>query len=314
MGGWATTGAPNGEDLAAIREQAAAWVVRLAEAGADTREHLQAECDAWQAADPRRRRVLEQMQEMWSAVHPGQKRRRRRAGALGLVLLLGAVIAGQLPWNVWTADYRTMAGEICNITLPDGSTVVLDSDSAMDVDYGEDRRGIRLERGELLVTVREDAAGRPFRVITEHGIAAARGTRYGVRLEEDHSVVTVHESRVRLVPREARDHGVILAAGQRARLTSAEVTDVESTERRLPDWADRRLVFNDVPLAEVVERLGQYRRGWLMLAGDLAGHDRRFTGVLPADDSDAALAVLADALSLRIRRVTPYLVWLQPQD
>ncbi|HBL86790.1 MAG TPA: hypothetical protein DD399_07550, partial [Alcanivorax sp.] len=49
-------------ELNRIRQQAAEWVVALQTAGADERPHLQAECDTWQAKDPRRRQVLEQIQ------------------------------------------------------------------------------------------------------------------------------------------------------------------------------------------------------------------------------------------------------------
>ena len=301
------------EDLATIREQAAAWVLRLEEAGPEERESVLSECEAWQEVDPRRRQVLGQMQQMWSAVAPAPPRRRRAAG-LGLVLVLAGVVASQLPWGLWGADYRTAAGEIRDITLPDGSRVVLNSDSAIHVDYGDDRRRIRLARGELLVTVDTDPGGRTFDVTTEHGAAAALGTRYGVRLEEAYTAVTVHESRVRLLPREDTGHGVTLGAGQRARLTPEAVTALASGKPRTPDWAQRRLVFNDTPLDEVVERLARYRPGWLMLDGELAGRNLRFTGVVPAEDSAAALAVLAGALSLEVRSVTPYMVWLQPSE
>jgi len=296
------------ENLAAIREQAAAWILRLDNASHEERQRIQAECEAWQAVDPRRRRVLQQMQQMWSAVDPTRKRRRRN-GALGLVLLLGALFAGQLPWQVWTADHRTAPGEIRSLRLPDDSVVVLNSDSAIDVNYSDDRRRIHLLRGELLATVHRDSSQRSFEVATAHGIAAALGTRYGVRLGEDHTIVTVHESRVRLIPHRAEAHSRTLGSGQKARLSADRVSRVESVTDRWPDWTEGRLIFNDVPLAEVVERLGQYRRGWLLLDRDPAA-DRHFTGVLPATDSDKALALLAQSMSLKVRRVTPYLVWI----
>jgi len=304
-------GATTDEDLAAIREAAAAWIVCLDEAGPGEREQLHAQCEAWQAVDPRRRRVLAQMRRMWSAVDPARKRRHQRFGALGLLLVV-ALIGGQLPWNVWTADHRTAAGEIRELELPDGSSVVLNSDSAIDMAYGDGGREIRLQRGELLAIVRADAGERAFRVVTEHGTAAALGTRYGVRLHGDHTMVTVTESRVRLEAAAGRSR--VVEAGQRARLQPDRITDVEPAERRRPDWVDGRLVFNDAPLAEVVARLQRHRRGWLMLDGSLESAGLRFTGVVPADDSDAALAVLADALSLRVWRVTPHFAWLRPGE
>ena len=297
--------AANETDLAGIRDEAAAWIVCLDEAGPDERERLEADCEAWLAGDDRRRRVLEQMRKLWSAVEPGRKRRRRTA-VTGLVVALAALLAGQVPWHGWTSDHRTAAGEIREVTLPDGSIALLDTATAIDVDYDDGARRIHLEHGRLLVKVRDNDA--PFRVMTEHGAATALGTRYGVRTAGDHAAATVYESRIRLVPRDAGDRAVTLAAGQRARLRRDEVRDIEPTKRGRPDWADGRLVFNDARLAEVIERLRRYRSGWLLLDDALAGDDRRFTGVLPAEDSDTALAVLADALSLRVQRFTPYVV------
>lgn len=107
-------GSAAGEDLATIREQAAAWILTLHDAGPEWRERLQAECEDWQATDPRRRRVLVQMQQMWSAVEPGRKRR-RRTGALGLLVVFAVVLAAQLPWNT---DYRTAARCCSTPTAP----------------------------------------------------------------------------------------------------------------------------------------------------------------------------------------------------
>ena len=57
-------------ELNRIRQQAAEWVVALQTAGADEHDRLRAECDTWQAKDPRRRQVLEQIQRMWQATEP----------------------------------------------------------------------------------------------------------------------------------------------------------------------------------------------------------------------------------------------------
>lgn len=300
------------EELSEIREDAAYWIVSLDEAGPEEYERLHAECEAWQAGDPCRRRVFAQMRQMWSAMRPVPKagRGRRRAIVAG-TFLLAAVAVAQLPWKVWTADHRTAAGEIRDVTLPDGSTAVLNSRSAIDVAYDGGQRTIRLEDGEVMVTVRQDPTARPFSVAVPDGTATALGTRYSVRREDGHSVVSVHESLVSLTPRASVEPPVVLAAGQRARLSASGVSGLQPTDGRTPGWVDGRLVFNDTPLADVVDRLRRYRRGWLALSNELADSDRRFTGVLPADDSDAALALLASAMSLEVRRFTPYFVRLQ---
>ena len=302
-------------ELNRIRQQAAEWVVALQTAGADEHDRLRAECDTWQAKDPRRRQVLEQIQRMWQATEPAQARRRqrrRRLTGLGAALLL--VLAGaQLPWAYWGADYRTAAGEIRTLTLPDGSQLVLNSGSAIDLDYSDSRRTVKLVRGELLATVAK-APDRPFQVVTRDLTATALGTRYSVRLEDGFTRVAVQESTVAVTPRHGGD-ALNLTAGQQADLNRQGVVTRADTPRRRPDWADGRLAFNKAPLTEVVNRLARHRPGLLTLDHALAAPDApRFTGVLPANDSDAALALLADTLNLEVRYLTPWYVTVRSRS
>lgn len=300
-------------ELNRIRQQAAEWVVALQEAGAGERDRLQAECDTWQAKDPRRRQVLKQIQQMWQATEPAQARRRQRRRqitGLGAVLLV-ALVGTQLPWAYWGADYRTAAGEIRTLTLPDGSQVVLNSHSAIDLNYSDATRTVELVRGELLATVAK-APDRPFQVTTRHLTATALGTRYSVQQADSYSRVTVQESKVAVTPRDGGD-GLELTAGQQADLTRDGVIARDTAAPQRPDWADGRLAFSNAPLTEVVERLARHRPGLLTLDDALAQSPRRFTGVLPADNSDAALALLADTLNLEVRYLTPWYVTVRPR-
>ncbi len=295
-------------ELNRIRQQAAEWVVALQTSGADEHDRLRAECDTWQAKDPRRRQVLEQIQRMWQATEPAQARRRqRRRQFTGLgAILLAALLGAQLPWTYWGADYRT-AGDIRTLTLPDGSQVVLNSGSAIDLDYSDATRTVELVRGELLATVAK-APDRPFQVVTRDLTATALGTRYSVRLEDGFTRVAVQESTVAVAPGDGGD-GLKLTAGQQADLNRHGVLARAPTPRQRPDWSDGRLAFSKAPLTEVIERLARHRPGLLTLDDALAAPNApRFTGVLPANDSDAALALLADTLNLEVRYLTPWYV------
>ena len=65
-------------------------------------------------------------------------------------------------------------------TLPDGSTVELNSSAEIVLDFTPTMRGVRLVRGEALFMVRKDA-GRPF-VVTANGVTVrAVGTAFAVR-------------------------------------------------------------------------------------------------------------------------------------
>ncbi|EJN24385.1 MULTISPECIES: FecR family protein [Pseudomonas] len=68
-----------------------------------------------------------------------------------------------------------------------------------------------------------------------------------------------------------------------------------------------RLIFHDRPLPEVLAEIDQHRRG-VIWASDAQLQTLRFTGVLPAQDSDAALALLQAALPIHIETYSKYVV------
>lgn len=99
----------------------------------------------------------------------GRPRLDRRTLLKSLAVLAVAAPAGwlghrQLPWREWTADYRTAAGERRDVRLPDASRVLLNTASAVDVDFGSGARRLVLHEGEILVETALDVAQppRPF--------------------------------------------------------------------------------------------------------------------------------------------------------
>ena len=290
-----------------IRHRAADWVVALHEAGDEERADLERRFRAWQAQDERHRRVFHEMRALWDGLMPEQPRR-SRAGVL-VVWLLIALIAWQLPWTLWRGDAHTGTGERRVLVLEDGSRLTLDADSAVRLTLNADLRRVRLLRGRLFVKVAPDAH-RPFQVVTRDGTAEALGTEYSVALEDGYTRVAVRESSVRVIPAARPAAARVLHAGEGTTLTHNHSDAPAALSPGRFDWLDGRLVFNDAPLKEVLARLSRHRPGWLVASPALPS-DLRFTGVLPADDSDRALAVLADALPVKVRRLTPYVVWVQ---
>ncbi|HFL6970586.1 TPA: FecR family protein, partial [Pseudomonas aeruginosa] len=93
----------------------------------------------------------------------------RRRAIKHLALVLGGASLGLATWQAeplrdWLADQRTGVGEQRRLTLPDGSLLTLNTDSAVDLAFDASQRLVRLLRGEIFVDSRADP--RPFRVAT----------------------------------------------------------------------------------------------------------------------------------------------------
>ena len=239
-----------------------------------------------------------------------QRSRRRSLRTLGALLVTGP--AGwlawqQAPWQSWTSDVATATGERRHVELPDGSTLVLNSASAVNIHFDAGTRRIRLVEGEVLVTTRPDP--RPFVIETPQGLARALGTRFSVRRLDAHSMrVAVFEKAVRVEPLGAATH--TLNAGQQADFDLTGIRAHATVQANAALWEHGMLLARDMPLADVLFELGRYRRGVLRCHPDVA--QLRVSGAISLDDTDSALTVLAESLPLRIERVTGLWVTVSP--
>nr|WP_255701877.1 FecR domain-containing protein [Bordetella sp. LUAb4] len=242
-----------------------------------------------------------------------------RAGmGLGLSLPLAWLAWRERPWQVWIADVSTGTGERRQETLRDGTQLVLNTATAVDIAFTATERRLVLHKGEILVTTGADAgtgadtngaAYRPFFVDTPAGSVQALGTRLGVRCLDDGAVrVTVFEHAVALRPMDGVSRR--LDAGQQARFDRTGVELPRAAEEGADLWTQGMLLARDMRLADVLAELGRYRVGFLRC--DPAIADMRVSGAVSVADTDAALAALAQTFSLRIRRVSRYWVAVGP--
>jgi transmembrane sensor len=240
----------------------------------------------------------------------------RRAGLRVLAGLIVALPAGWLawrtaPWQAWTADYATRSGERRRIELPDGSLLVLNTASAVDLDYSEVRRLVLLREGEILLrtahAVRADP--RPLLVRTAEGSAQALGTYFSVRQLDSRSRVAVIEGQVRLQPRGAST-GLVLNAGQCAEFSTDGVQPPHASPHPPQAWLDGVLYADGQRLADFLQELGRYRPG--LLRCDPAVADLRISGGFQVDDTDAALLAVSRSLPVRLVFRSRYWVTVVP--
>lgn len=317
-----------------ILNEAAAWLARFDEGALSADET--ASLRAWQQRSPQHTEAWSRVQALMAIfnqipaqVQPqvlpamalsrsqGRRRMMRGLGMLALAAPLGWLsyryhadgLAGG-PWQP-VSDWHTRLGEISEQRLDDGSLLVMNTDTAVDIRFTAQERRIRLRAGEIfLESARQpDPLQRPLLVETREGTARALGTGYVVRQHADRTEVAVHEGRVAL-----RRHGetrdfIVLEPGQA--MDFSRTGTPGSVRHATPDelmWRHGLLVANGMRLDTLLAELGRYRPGLLQVQPEIAG--LRASGSFSLRDTDASLALLADTLQLRITRRTRYWIVL----
>jgi len=242
--------------------------------------------------------------------------RRQAVRALAGLLVLGPAAwlgVRELPWGEWRADLRTATGEQRRVELADGTQLVLNTASAVDVDYTPTQRVLWLRAGEILLTTGRDPAPapRPFLVQTTQGVLRALGTRFMVRDEGASVRVAVYEGAVEVRPARADASALVLAAGEQTVFTASGAAARVPADSLAASWADGMLAARNWRLADLVDELGRYRHG--VLRCDPAVAELRVSGAFPLNDIEASLRLLQKTLPVRVSRVTPWWTTIAPR-
>lgn len=318
-------------------ETAVEWFVRRD--GDSLSSEEQAAFDAWLAAEPEHRTAYSEVERLWSELnalpsgralparrpasaaapavsvhHPSPRprfRRRFAAAALAVGFCLLLAIGADLPTRL-LADARTGVGETKLVTLPDGSTVLLNTASAIAIDYAPGQRRVRLLKGEAAFTVARNSDS-PFTVETDDGASTALGTVFLVRQHETATTVTVIESRVAvaLEGRSGPAAEAVLSANQRITYAAGRgLGPVETIDpREATAWQRGKLIFVDLGLGDVIDQLNRYHVGQILITDD-ALSSVRVNGVFDMGDAVAVVDTLEESLALDSTRMTNLLILL----
>ncbi|MFJ3367395.1 FecR domain-containing protein [Pseudomonas sp. NPDC086251] len=307
---------PSSEARQVVRA-AAQWLA-LMESGAANerdRDNLQRWRDshpsheqAWQKAQLLRQRFadLPSALAMASLDRPQASRRTVLKRAVGAVALVPAawLISRQLPLEVWRADLRTATGEGKKVQLADGSSLQLNTASAVDVDLKS--RHLRLVEGEIALNV---PGITPLTIQTHFGQVVVSQSQVCVRQGQAGCKVSVPKGRVQLQP--LRGPVFSLRAGQQVNLQAMGAGSVEPFDVLAPGWRDGVLMAQNQPLGDFLRELSTYRPGLLRWEPEL--ESLRVTGSFRLEDTDRILVLLAASLPLEVHMRTRYWVTLLPR-
>ncbi|MEQ7918471.1 FecR domain-containing protein [Xanthomonas sp. WHRI 1810A] len=267
--------------------------------------------EQWLAADRQHQEAWQQLQQRLQATFAGvdgvsrmlaKDRPIRRRAFLRGALAFGGLAAGSYcltrPGGQlagWRSDLSTGTAQRESIALPDGSSLQLNAQSAVNLRFEGHKRDVELLDGGAIVDVRASERD-ALRLCSRLGTASMAQGRCMMMLFPDETRIWALQNSLRVT--HLNGSAQTLAQGQGVRLIASGIEPISISANSASAWSQGLLEAHNQTLATVIEALRPYHRGVLTLSPDAA--QLRISGVFSLNQSDQALAAIADVLPLRI--------------
>jgi transmembrane sensor len=220
--------------------------------------------------------------------------------------------------------YETGIGVHSTVNLPDGTKMLLNTNTQVLVTYSNDQRLLVLRKGELHVEVAHDKQ-RPLRVQVGGKVVEAVGTAFNVYLKDDQNFdVIVTEGRVHVKPVQDKMPGAQatpdqpeevqeLVQGQKLSVRASQPAAVEAIASTVINdklsWRDGNLVFRGETLRDALDELSRYTPDSFKVV-DPRISDVRIAGLYKAGDVDGLLMALKENFNIVHQRTSEGIIEL----
>jgi transmembrane sensor len=295
------------EDSDSIDAQAASWFARN---HADTDRADRKAFAAWQT-EPAHARAYAEFEQLWAdlaqlqqlnkpvALPPRKPSVWRPALAVAAAVIC-AVLATHIgaPRELYHSQVAAHAKGMRTLNLPDGSTLYVNANTQLRVDFTAHQRIVHLDKGQLYIEVAPDKE-RPLFVQAGEANVRVVGTGFDVRRSQQQLVVSVAHGQVAFAP-DAKTPVALLGAQQRATYSYAKGTLQQQTlnAEEVADWRSGHLSFRNRELASLIDELSLYRpQAPLQVSHAVA--QLKVSGNLDVNDPDALLNALPALLPVK---------------
>ncbi len=215
--------------------------------------------------------------------------------------------------------YETAIGEHSSVTLPDGSQLVLNTNSRVKVKYTVEQRLFLLEQGEINIKVAHNKS-RPLSVMARDKIVQAVGTAFNVRIQNDSEIeLIVTDGKVLVAERESQqqnieqiktkrlsENSMAVSKGEKVMLGSkleniAKVAEADIIAEL--SWRQGNLVFRGETLEQALTEISRYTSIEFEVLDDSIKHER-IAGLFKAGDVNGLLQTLDQNFNIRNERVS----------
>ncbi|MGC5702827.1 FecR domain-containing protein [Pseudomonas sp. NFXW11] len=295
-----------------IDAQAASWFARNRN---DPDRASRKAFDLW-VSEPAHARAYAEFEQLWVDLAqlqqlsrplplplPQRKTPRWRPALAVAAAVLCALLAVNLgtPQGPYVQQIAAQEQGARAFKLPDGSTLYVNANTQVKIDFSAQQRDIYLQQGQLYLEVAADKE-RPLWVHSGAAKVRVVGTAFDVRRGQRQLVVSVAHGLVAFSPDGKPGDLTLLGARQQATydLHKGTLRQQALDRDEVADWRSGRLAFRNRELASLVDELNLYRHQPVQLAeGSLGAY--KVSGNLDVNDPDALIKALPALIPVKTR-------------
>jgi len=199
---------------------------------------------------------------------------------------------------------QTSFGEQQSIELPDGSLVRLNANSSLtfEKDWGDqDSRQVWLQGEAFFEVEKKVETGQKFLVITKDLTVEVLGTVFNVNSHQEATKVFLEEGKINLSLNGLKQP-MLMEPGEIVAYSESK-KELPKKQRATPtlqtSWKDGLLLFEDIPLREVLEKLEEIY-GLTIQVKDPSNYSRAITTGVPVENMEEAITILNATMDLKI--------------
>lgn len=261
-------------------------------------------------------------QEVWANLQPVLKEKHSATfynwstrAKVGVAAALATVAAASIllfTYLTTTTNYQTAYGETKEITLPDGSTLMLNANSS--VRFASDWQSVEVREvwleGEAFFNVRQislSADGNvrlPFIVHSQNMDVEVLGTTFNVKDRQEYSEVVLNTGKVSVTPQMKQQTAPIaMNPGDRLAYSANEQAwRIQQVNPEIPTaWRHQELIFDEMQLKEIAQLLEDVY-GYDISFATVEMESYTFTGNIKTDEIELLLPMLGRSFGLQVQQ------------
>jgi transmembrane sensor len=223
--------------------------------------------------------------------------------AASLVLGVSLVFAFSKLSSPQYLEYHTAYGETKTISLPDSSTVILNSNSTLRFTenwQSNDTRELWLD-GEAYFSVLHKVNHQPFRVYTEEGMSVeVLGTTFNVYHRTDETKVVLNTGKIKLhLPSQSAADNIVMEPGEFVEYKEKTFSKRVVNPATYTAWTEKKLILDHTSLREMVAMLKD-NYGVEVTVSEDSLLNQTVSGSMPIADMRSLVLQIAQTFQLKV--------------